>query len=143
MRTTLPGFLLLALSACATPGTPGASAIASSASGATDAASRCASVADSVRAATPLAGLPIAARRGGPRLPIPAKAPSGEIHTTFLVDPSGRAVQSSIVTRGGDHEFQGRMADAIVRSVFRSPRVAGCPSWGRGDIRLRAEIRVR
>lgn len=86
--------------------------------------------------------MPFAAPQGQPRLPIPRNIPAGEVHTTFLVDPTGRAVRGSVVTRGGgDHEYQRKMEDVVLRTKFRSPLVAGCPSWGRGDFRLRAEMR--
>lgn len=143
MRTAVLWVLVAVTGACASSTTLRAPTMASSSSEATGPTSRCAAVADSVRAVTPVTELPYAAPRTRPRLPMSRNAPAGEVHTSFLVDPNGRAVPSTIVTRGGGYEYQTKMAEVVMRAMFRPPTVAGCPSWGRGDIRLRTEIRGR
>jgi hypothetical protein len=105
---------------------------------------RCAAVADSVRASTNSADLPIAVPRWRPAIPIPRSGPTGEVRTTFLVDPMGKAVGGTIVSTGAtDPEFRRAMEELILRTPFRPPVVSGCPSWGLGDFRVRSELRVR
>ena len=105
---------------------------------------RCAMIADSVRVATSLAKLPVATPRGRLVTPIPSSRPEGEIRTTFLVDPNGRAVPGTVrVTGLVDAGYAQQMEAAVQGVAFQVPKVKGCPSWGRGDIRLKAVTRVR
>lgn len=106
---------------------------------------RCASVADSVAAAVPLAERQIATPIGRPRLPQipPGTRLVGEIHTTFAVNPGGRVDTATVAVTGlGDPRYREEMVRTLARTRFRTPRVAGCQVGGRGDIRVRMESRV-
>lgn len=144
MRASLTALLALTVASGCAASTAKGTSPAAALSGSADREQRCAAVADSVRAATPVAELPDAVPVGRPRYPIPRNIPGGEVQTTFLVDPAGLAVRGTVVTIGGaDQEYRSRMEDVVLRSRFRPPTVGGCPSWSRGDIRLRAQVEVR
>ena len=131
--------------ACASRTTAGAPAEPNTdISSGNDNMARCAAVADSVRATTNTADLPIGVPRGRPAIPIPRSGPTGEVRTTFLVDPLGKAVRGTVVSTGAtDPEFRRAMEELILRTPFRPPVVSGCPSWGLGDFRVRSELRSR
>ena len=134
---------LASLGACTTnPSKPEAATLATA--DAATANARCATVADSVRASTPAGELPLAVPLASPRLPLPRGLNTGEIQTRFLVDPTGRAVRGSVTTTGAsDPQYVLGVEDVIMRTRFRPPIVAGCPSWSYGDFRVRSETRMR
>lgn len=106
---------------------------------------RCAMIADSVRAATPMANLPIARPRGRVMMPTPGPgAARAEVRTVFLVAPSGVPVPGTVVVTGpADASFRQEMENALAGALYHPPKVRGCPSWSRGDIRIRARIERR
>lgn len=144
IRDSLTTVLALAvLGACTTKASNADTPTLGVAEGSTP-STRCAAVADSVRAFTPLDGLPLAIPRGGPSMPSPRDVVVGEIQTRFLVDPTGKAVRAFVTTTGtADSEYARQMEEVIMRTRFRPAIVAGCPSWSLGDFRLRREVRMR
>jgi hypothetical protein len=134
MRRHASAFLWLCLVGCASKTKPEATPSPSINLG-----GGCAEVARTPPPSSALAELPLVVPQDRPQLPIPRSRPTREIRTRFMVDPSGRAVRTSIVITGtGEPEFRQQMEDAVMRIQFPPAEVGGCRTWGRGDFRLRA-----
>lgn len=100
---------------------------------------RCAAVADSVRSSTAMANLPFARSDDRSILPVPRGKVVGEIHARYLVDPTGKVVPGTMMITGArDAEFRRDLEEMLMRRTYRPPMVEGCPSWSRGDFRMRA-----
>jgi hypothetical protein len=96
-------------------------------------------LADSVRAGTPLEALPISTPVERPKVPRPPRdAVAGvPLHTTFLVTPYGLADTATVsVTGTRDAGYRREMVQTLLHTRFRPAMVAGCPTWGRGDFML-------
>lgn len=97
---------------------------------------RCATLADSVHAATAMEALPISTPVERPHVPRPPHdAVAGvPLRTTFLVTPDGWADTATVsVTGTHDAGYRREMVLTLLRTRFRPATIAGCPSWGRGD----------
>lgn len=131
---------LTALSACAPRPAPASLAMSSADS------ARCAAIADSLRAHTPMSALPLVTpTRRLVRPPPPRDGQPGvPVRTVFLVRPDGFVDTASVAHSGtADDGYRRAMTRTLASVRFNRAIVDGCPVWGRGDIQLLGVSRTR